>query len=102
MKYQIIRYPVFPTLPEEDSRRMDVDISNVVNMIVIDEVLPVHIFGSRAVSAKHDACTAHLFYMVAGNGVFHPVQIHPNGATTTVGKMALFNVTVLQDRPSRL
>ena len=95
MVYQIIRYAVLTALPDEDSRGVNVDFPNVVNIVIVDQILPIHVLGSRTITAEQDTGTTQLLNMIPGNDVFHPMQIHPNGSTATVGKVTLFDDTIL-------
>ena len=73
---------------------MPVDLSHMMDMIVVDEITFIHILGPRSVAAKQDASSSHVFNVVAGDLIVYPVQVHPDGTASAVKEMALFNGTI--------
>ncbi len=67
--YQIVGNAVVSALPDHDAWRMRIDSANVMNVIVVNQIVPVHVLGPRAVAAEQYAGTSHLIDDVARNCV---------------------------------
>ena len=49
---------------------MRVDFANVVDVIVVDKILLIHIFGSRTVAAQKNASATNVLDVIARDSVF--------------------------------
>ena len=49
---QIVCHAVLTALPDHDPRRMGINPAYVVNMVVVNKVLSIHVFGAGAVAAE--------------------------------------------------
>lgn len=61
---------VFAGLPKEDARRVGMDPSGVMDMVVLNQVLVAEVFGARTVSTDQDAGAANVFDMIGSDTVF--------------------------------
>ena len=93
--YEVVGDPIFAALPNQDARRMPIDLTDMVNVVVIHEVLAIHVLGSGAVTAQENAGTAHLLDMVARDVVLLTVQINADRAAATMCEVTVFDRAIL-------
>jgi len=92
---KVIQYAVLSALPDQDARRVRIDSTDMVNVIVVDEVIPVDVFGARTVTAQHNAIPSKVLDQVPGNRVLSPVQVDANRTASALGKSTILNRTIL-------
>jgi hypothetical protein len=91
---QVVADPVLTALPEKDYRGVRVNFTDVVNVIVRDNIMGVYVFGSGPVAAQEDARPADVLDVVAGNLIVFPEQIDTDCAAAAVCEMAAFDAAV--------
>ena len=91
---QIIRDAILAALPDHDARRVRIDSTDVVNVVVVDDVLPIDVLGARPVAAQQNACPAKVLDQVAENCVLLSVQIDAYRTATAVSETAVLNRAV--------
>ena len=95
MMDQIVRHTVITALTKENPGRMPINIPDMMNVVVGNEVVFVHVLGAGTITAKQDAAPAQMFDVVAGNFVFLSMQVHTDRTASAVKKMTLLDNAVL-------
>ena len=93
--YQVVGDTILAALPDHNARRMQIDSAHVMDVVVEDQIVSIDILGSRAVTAQQDACATHVLDMVPSDFVFLSVQIDTDRTAAAMGKMTIFDHTVL-------
>src|SRR5256885_1221697 len=82
----IVGYMVFTALPHHQSDRMPINAPAMVDMIVQNLVLLIHVPGAGPVSDQHDPALAHLPDLVALNPVLLRMEVQPDGVAAAVAE----------------
>ena len=92
---EVVSDSVLAALPHEKAGRPVVQFADVVDQVVRNKVLPVHIFGAGAVTGEQDANAAQMLKVVPNYPVPLGIQIKTNARATGGGEVAVFNGTIL-------
>ena len=65
MMDQIVRHTVFATLAKEYPGGVPVDLTDMMNIVVVNEVVFVDVLGAGTITAQQNTATAHGLDMVA-------------------------------------
>ena len=85
---EVVGDAVLATLPHHDSRCRPVDFAGVVNPIVGDLVLPIHVFGAGPVTRQQHADATNVADLVVRDPILLAMQIQPYGGAAASGEAA--------------
>ena len=93
---QVFTNPVSSALPDKNGRAVPFDFADVMNMIVGERVILVHILGAGTITCKDDGRPAKMIEQRALNGDFLSVQVEADGIVTTRCEPAVDDRTILR------